>query len=634
MTHSHYKVITISMDREPDERPPQFEIRGKSLKETAAETFNRLRNGLGVTSEIRREEKPVVEITAKIENLRQVSSREGSNEGGWFEDRNGERFYIKFYPEEARARIESMANQIYRTLGIPVPETRVQEVGGRMALVSSEIKDVRLMGALEMSKKSDVLSGFVADAFLGNRDVTGTAYDNILMSPDGHCWRVDNGGSMIYRARGEKKDYPANDVAELDSMRNPSYSAGRVFAEITEVEMKRQARVLVDKITDGRIRQILDASGISDKALLVELQESLVGRRDFIALRFDLSKKTPVFSDLSLEKIGNPNILMCLDGPIDETLNSAKFEIGGSAGEVELKKGDAVLINLPKGICPKILDSITIFHRKAEIYRQLLNKEGWDEEGAYTKILVYDGTTGKWIDWGSSKYAEHRPAGNPEAEILHDWVSSHGEIKPERILIIGDGRGENGIVSFCGLEIECFPENSTTNLEMKFTPGTEFADIKNGVLTPSYGGGVHPRMGFYNKSVPLNHPNIGGLDFPVTTDGQGFFLEKKGGVTGDMRIIVDKKIPLERIEVSVGDTEDLHGNVYKRNEQFRRGWAKLTIFIERPGGEKIFLMKRANVPPRGVLKGSPRSKITLKSGDMVIIRSESDATYLMGLRLQ
>jgi len=49
---------------------------------------------------------------------------------------------------------------------------------------------------------------FVADAILGNWDVVGLSKDNVMLGKDGKTYRIDNGGSLRYRAQGGlKKDW-------------------------------------------------------------------------------------------------------------------------------------------------------------------------------------------------------------------------------------------------------------------------------------------------------------------------------------------------------------------------------------------------------------------------------------------
>jgi hypothetical protein len=64
-----------------------------------------------------------------------------------------------------------------------------------------------------------VRRNFAVDAWLGNRDVFGMTYDNILTDENGVPWRIDNGGALLYRAMGEKKTDFGGKVTELDAFR-------------------------------------------------------------------------------------------------------------------------------------------------------------------------------------------------------------------------------------------------------------------------------------------------------------------------------------------------------------------------------------------------------------------------------
>ena len=59
-----------------------------------------------------------------------------------------------------------------------------------------------------MSKHPDVRAGFLADAWLANWDVVGLAADNIVTGPGKKAYRIDVGGSLIFRAQGKGKPFP------------------------------------------------------------------------------------------------------------------------------------------------------------------------------------------------------------------------------------------------------------------------------------------------------------------------------------------------------------------------------------------------------------------------------------------
>lgn len=573
---------------------------------------------------------------------RRLTGPRGSNEGGWYESTGGERAYLKFYEDEDRARIEYIACQIYQALGVPVPKVSLQEIGGRLAIASEEIPGSRNVDASEMASREDVISGFIADAYLGNRDVTGSIFDNIIRGADGMYYRVDNGGSLIYRARGGIKDFPAEEIVELDTMRNPKYPAGVVFSGVPEDQLRAQAKHLIETLTTQLIDDIVDSAGLKDPRRVELIKAALRGRREYLQIRFGLGDqegdKTSHEMDLeklNLESIRNPEILEQWVSPVIETVCGASFK---ADREIELRSNQAILIKLPDHIKERILDVISIHHRKAEQYRGSVGKDGWDSEGAYTRVLVWDKESARWVGWkkgvSSDKFAENRPEEKPEVENLNDWLHYAGRINPEYLLIIGAGKGENGVVSFQGVDIETFASDTRSKMEMIFSPGTRFVKMEAGETLPSYGGGERPNMGIYPGSIPLNNPDTGQIRFKLTKNGSGFNLEQdRFGRTGSVHIPITAPISMERVELAVGDTQDLNGVVYKRDETFRRGWAKMSAVLRREDGSIIRLMHRINVPPRGILKGSPEQKLQLQPGDEIIITSEDDAAYLMGVRL-
>lgn len=241
-------------------------------------------------SEVREQLKRLKDLAqaAKEGVLRKISEQLGSNEGGWYEDQEtGKRYYIKFYKNPEQARIEFVANAIYEKLGINVVRSQLIEMGGKLAIASEAIPGAE-SAALESQKGSeDVRRGFIADAYLANWDVVGLVFDNIIKDKNGRMYRIDNGGSLTFRAQGQTKDFPPDRIDELESMLKPDYPAGQVFAGLSKEEMRRQAQELVSKLKEEDIDTILKESGLAGP-LRKKIRDGLLGRREFLIKHFDL----------------------------------------------------------------------------------------------------------------------------------------------------------------------------------------------------------------------------------------------------------------------------------------------------------------------------------------------------------
>lgn len=263
--------------------------KGESLKE--------IQKSVEKKGEGTEEEQEKIEELASLV-LEKVSGQLGSNEGGWYEDpETGGRYYVKFYQSPGQARAEYIANAVYHQLDISAISSRLIEIDGRLAIVSPEIKGAKPTTEEQQKKSTDVAEGFIADAYLANWDVIGLVNDNIVAGEDGRLYRVDNGGSLTYRAMGSVKDYAPDSIPELESMRSPEYTAGRVFGDsLTEADIRRQAQYLVEKLTPQDIDRIIGESGLmGDEAN--PLRKAMLGRRQYLIDHFELEKSAPQRSE-------------------------------------------------------------------------------------------------------------------------------------------------------------------------------------------------------------------------------------------------------------------------------------------------------------------------------------------------
>ena len=241
-------------------------------------------------------------------DLEFVSGKKGSNEGGLYKDKKLQTFHYVKWPGEERARMEVLAGMLYRHAGVPVPETRIGKVNNKTAVISDWIEGAKPMSIAELKKNKQVRQGFIADAWLANWDVVGLKADNIVKAPGGSAVRIDPGGTMFFRAQGAKKAFPHNDVAELETMRNPQTAkqAGQVFMDLTSKELKDSSAKVV-KISDIQIDDAVDSAFPVTNPYNSLLKKTLKGRRNYLQTNVIkgkvASKKLPIAAVAKQSKI-------------------------------------------------------------------------------------------------------------------------------------------------------------------------------------------------------------------------------------------------------------------------------------------------------------------------------------------
>jgi len=157
---------------------------------------------------------------------------------------------------------EATADKIYREMGAKVPGSKAMVINGDTYKIAEYVDNSLELGKwqskvntasgdsqLGAKVKTKLREHFVLDSLLGNRDVAGQSNDNILVTTDSEPFRIDNGSSLSFRAKGDKKDSDAWGpvVGELESMRGP-LAAGEtadIFKGISQNEIHNQIRDIV-----------------------------------------------------------------------------------------------------------------------------------------------------------------------------------------------------------------------------------------------------------------------------------------------------------------------------------------------------------------------------------------------------
>lgn len=232
----------------------------------------------------------------------------GGGSGGVhvIKDSHGTQFTFKCVADPEQMKEEITADALYRSLGIAVPEFAVYDHLPHLPELSQACKGpgpYRLADYVEPDKKADsnkmkflMAQHFVADALLSNWDVVIGGFKNVILDKKSTLWRIDNGGSLRYRAVGDKKI--ANDhwdpfqVTELKTMRDPQLSreGANVYGDLTDDALKAQAQNLYNhkgQLFDT-LKTIAQSIQLSNPS---EIKEMLWRRLDDLAQRFQLSQE-------------------------------------------------------------------------------------------------------------------------------------------------------------------------------------------------------------------------------------------------------------------------------------------------------------------------------------------------------
>ncbi len=219
------------------------------------------------------------------DNSLKTGEQKGSNPAAEFtvQGKNGsERFYVKFQSETNGDQIwnELLADKLYKALGISVPETKAVKIEGVYGRASKLVS-----GVVDGSSGSqNWKKGYLADCLLANWDIVSALEQNTVSIPrTGEVFRVDNGGAMLYRARGERKaekDFgeTVNELSEISPI-SPEKMG------ITGDDLSFQAQIIKEKLKDDIIDGLVDSVRLRRKDRDY-LRDVLKKRRDFITNKY------------------------------------------------------------------------------------------------------------------------------------------------------------------------------------------------------------------------------------------------------------------------------------------------------------------------------------------------------------
>lgn len=255
-----------------------------------------------------------VKIDGKTQNWTEyIGSQAGSQDAFWAKNNEtGELFYIKYAEtEEKEGHIasEALASKLYRLAGFDTPEiSPIILDDGVKAFASKFVPNLtRLEGGKALRK------GFAADAWLANWD--SLLHGNTLMK-DGKPVKIDNGGSLRYRAQGKIKPNFGDKVDELVTLVDGrNFDSTCVYAKMTHDELVESFKAVCDipdkeiikTVEDKELAQILINRKNYMKDVLAQMQET--PKTDerlsdyFASISTRLANKNLFNSEVILEKL-------------------------------------------------------------------------------------------------------------------------------------------------------------------------------------------------------------------------------------------------------------------------------------------------------------------------------------------
>ncbi len=208
------------------------------------------------------EKQTAPEFPAGLKDLKRVKKLGGSTGAELMEDAAGNKWVLKRGGAPGHIEEEFMAEKLYRKLGVDVPSSRLytDETGSyKLSRFIDGEPLGNLTGEARQAAYTQLSKHFATDAFMGNWDVLGMDFDNILIDATGKPWRIDVGGSLRRRAQGALKEDWGNDTTDLFNMLNPQVntSTANLASGLRYSQIVKQVDSILEK-TDDIIKMLDD----------------------------------------------------------------------------------------------------------------------------------------------------------------------------------------------------------------------------------------------------------------------------------------------------------------------------------------------------------------------------------------
>lgn len=212
---------------------------------------------------------------------------------------------------------ELLTDHLYNLIGAKTAVGAMKKHGDDWYKVTPFIEGAKDLGSLSErvdQAEAQLKKHFVADCLFLNWDVIGANRDNIVVK-EGEVYRIDNGGSLLYRAKTGKKNPSSltEEIQELSIMRSDKNPAAKkVFGDIAEADIVAQAKELYAQ-KEAILKQIDDANLDASKEISSLISKRLEWLKENYIDKKEPTKKASVTEEWkskfeTVEFHGNPEI--------------------------------------------------------------------------------------------------------------------------------------------------------------------------------------------------------------------------------------------------------------------------------------------------------------------------------------
>lgn len=193
---------------------------------------------------------------------------------------------IKYYGKLSKvyelSETEILSSKLYNLAGLKTPDFFLARDKEYFVILSKFNENLKKFFDVSNIDKKKIINGYVIDAWLANWDIYKN--NNIQFTEDNNPIRIDNGGSLDYRAGGKKKGTDGtysfgNKVTELESLKEYNKKNPYIF-NISDKEIVYQARNL-QKINNDSIKSLI-YQNVKNKERAKKLIKILIARKKSI----------------------------------------------------------------------------------------------------------------------------------------------------------------------------------------------------------------------------------------------------------------------------------------------------------------------------------------------------------------